>query len=149
MKPELELAAEIAAEYLASFDTHNVSDELGPEVLRGRLSKDLTEDGLPPLQVIRELNEDAREGLLNSAGGRFFGWVIGGSTPVSIAAEPARPRLPSSRKLPLAGSRKSLDYRKAHLTPLSPAARWRMSRRWPRPAIKYWPTKAGWSRNKA
>ena len=47
----------------------------------------MTDDGLPPLQVIDELAEDAKEGLLNSAGGRFFGWVIGGSIPVSIAAD--------------------------------------------------------------
>ena len=39
------------------------------------------------MQVIEELSADAREGLLNSAGGRFFGWVIGGGIPVSIAAD--------------------------------------------------------------
>lgn len=87
MNPELKRAAELAAEYIESFDHQKVSEEPDPEVLRDRLHKELTADGLPPLQVINELAEDARDGILNSAGGRFFGWVIGGGIPVSIAAD--------------------------------------------------------------
>ena len=87
MNPELKRAAELADAYINSFDTHKVSAEPDPEALRARLYKELTPDGLPPLQVIDDLAEDAKEGLLNSAGGRFFGWVIGGSIPVSIAAD--------------------------------------------------------------
>ncbi len=87
MNPELKRAAELAAEYIESFDHHKVSEEPDPEALRKRLYKELTDDGLPPLQVIDELAEDAREGLLNTGGGRFFGWVIGGGIPVSIAAD--------------------------------------------------------------
>jgi len=85
--PELKRAAELAAEYIESFDQQKVSEEVDPEALRNRLHKELTPDGLPPLQVIDELAQDARDGLLNSAGGRFFGWVIGGGIPVSIAAD--------------------------------------------------------------
>ena len=87
MKPELKRAAELAAEYIESFDHQKVSEEPDPQALRDRLCKELTSDGLPPLQVINELADDAREGLLNSAGGRFFGWVIGGGIPVSVAAD--------------------------------------------------------------
>ena len=87
MNPELKRAAELAAEYIESFDQQKVSEEVDPETLRDRLYKELTTDGLPPLQVINELSEDARDGLLNSANGRFFGWVIGGGIPVSIAAD--------------------------------------------------------------
>ena len=87
MNPELKRAAQLAAEYIESFDHQNVSDEPDPAVLRKKLSKELTADGLPPLQVIEELSEDAKEGLLNTGGGRFFGWVIGGGIPVSIAAD--------------------------------------------------------------
>ncbi len=87
MNPELKRAAEIAAQYIESFDHHNVSEQLDPQALRDRLHKELTAEGLPPLQVINELAEDAQDGLLNSAGGRFFGWVIGGGIPVSIAAD--------------------------------------------------------------
>ena len=87
VNPELKRAAELAAEYIESFDHDKVSEELGPETLRDRLHKELTDEGLPPLQVINELAEDARGGLLNTGGGRFFGWVIGGGIPVSIAAD--------------------------------------------------------------
>ena len=87
MNPELKRAAELAAAYIESFDTEKVSEEPDPDALRARLCKALTDDGLPPLQVIDELADDAKEGWLNSAGGRFFGWVIGGSIPVSIAAD--------------------------------------------------------------
>ncbi len=87
MNPELKRAAELAAEYIESFDHQKVSEEPDPKALRDRLSKELTSDGLPPLQVINELADDAKHGLLNSAGGRFFGWVIGGGIPVSIAAD--------------------------------------------------------------
>ncbi|MDX2416674.1 MAG: aminotransferase class V-fold PLP-dependent enzyme [Xanthomonadales bacterium] len=87
MNPELKRAAELAAEYIESLDHQKVSEELDPVALRDRLHKELTADGLPPLQVINELAEDAKDGLLNSAGGRFFGWVIGGGIPASIAAD--------------------------------------------------------------
>jgi len=87
MKPELERAAELASRYIESFDTQRVSTEPDPALLRARLHKELTDEGLPPVQVIEELSRDAADGLLNSAGGRFFGWVIGGGTPVSVAAD--------------------------------------------------------------
>ena len=87
MKPELKRAAELAAEYIDSLDRQKVSTETGPQTLRERLHKDLTANGLPPMQVIEELAEDARDGLLNSGNGRFFGWVIGGGIPVAIAAD--------------------------------------------------------------
>jgi len=87
VKPELKRAAELAAEYIDSLDRQKVSTETGPQALRERLHKDLTANGLPPMQVIEELAEDARDGLLNSGNGRFFGWVIGGGIPVAIAAD--------------------------------------------------------------
>ncbi|MCG6871924.1 MAG: aminotransferase class V-fold PLP-dependent enzyme [Gammaproteobacteria bacterium] len=87
MNPELERAASLAAQYLETLDSGKVSQELDADTIRASLQKDLTEEGLPPLQVIEELARDARGGLLNTASGRFFGWVIGGATPVSIAAD--------------------------------------------------------------
>ena len=87
MNPELKRAAELAAEYLDVLDQQKVSEEPDPQALRDKLHKELTDDGLPPLQVIEELADDARDGLLNSSNGRFFGWVIGGGVPVSVAAD--------------------------------------------------------------
>ena len=87
MKPELKRAAELAADYIESFERRKVSTAIDPQTLHEQLCKELTSAGLPPLQVIEELAEDVRDGLLHSGSGRFFGWVIGGGIPVSIAAD--------------------------------------------------------------
>jgi len=47
----------------------------------------LTEQGSDAVTVIDELVRDAAGGILGSAGGRFFGWVIGGSVPAALAAD--------------------------------------------------------------
>jgi glutamate/tyrosine decarboxylase-like PLP-dependent enzyme len=55
--------------------------------LRGRLSRPLPEDGAGAGEVIDDLVADAAGGILGSAGGRFFGWVIGGALPAALAAD--------------------------------------------------------------
>jgi glutamate/tyrosine decarboxylase-like PLP-dependent enzyme len=45
------------------------------------------EDGRSGSDVIRELAERADPGLMSMAGPRFFGWVLGGSDPVGVAAD--------------------------------------------------------------
>jgi glutamate/tyrosine decarboxylase-like PLP-dependent enzyme len=87
MHPDLKLAAGLAADYIESLDREPISIETGPEALRKRLSRELVAEGISAGQVIRELHDDALPGLLNSSGGRFFGWVIGGATPASIGAD--------------------------------------------------------------
>ena len=87
MHPELERAAQLATKYLQTLDDCRVDDALEPGKLRARLAKELTTEGVPSEQVIEELFGDAGAGLLNTTSGRFFGWVIGGALPVSIAAE--------------------------------------------------------------
>jgi glutamate/tyrosine decarboxylase-like PLP-dependent enzyme len=47
----------------------------------------LTDEGLPGEDVIRELIALAEPGLAAMTGPRFFGWVIGGSNPVGVAAD--------------------------------------------------------------
>ena len=37
--------------------------------------------------MIDELVQDVEGGLLGSAGGRFFGWVVGGAVPAAVAAD--------------------------------------------------------------
>jgi glutamate/tyrosine decarboxylase-like PLP-dependent enzyme len=55
--------------------------------LRKQLSKEMTADGMDPRQVVAELAGDVEGGILGSAGGRFFGWVVGGSLPAALAAD--------------------------------------------------------------
>ena len=52
MNPELQRAAELAAEYIELFDTQRVSKEPDPGALKAKLHKELTADDLPPQQVI-------------------------------------------------------------------------------------------------
>jgi glutamate/tyrosine decarboxylase-like PLP-dependent enzyme len=52
-----------------------------------RFAIDLSQDGLAPEQAIRELIDLASPGLAAMTGPRFFGWVIGGSNPVGVAAD--------------------------------------------------------------
>jgi len=51
------------------------------------LTKPFPETGQDAEQVIHELVHDADGGILGSSNGRFFGWVIGGTLPVALAAD--------------------------------------------------------------
>jgi len=55
--------------------------------LRRRLARPLSETGFPDEQVIDELVWDTDGGIMGSTSGRFFGWVIGGTLPVALAAD--------------------------------------------------------------
>ena len=83
----LSLAQQHALSFLNNLDRAPVGATVDLKTLRARLNKSLAESGLPPEQVITELVADVEGGLLGSASGRFFGWVIGGSLPVALAAD--------------------------------------------------------------
>lgn len=83
----LSLAQQHAFSFLNNLDRAPVGATLDLTTLRQRLNKPLADAGLSPEQVITELVDDVEGGLLGSAGGRFFGWVIGGSLPAALAAD--------------------------------------------------------------
>lgn len=83
----LSLAQHNALSFLKNLDRAPVAAAVEVQTLRQRLNKPLADSGLPPEQVITELVKDVEGGLLGSAGGRFFGWVIGGSLPAALAAD--------------------------------------------------------------
>jgi glutamate/tyrosine decarboxylase-like PLP-dependent enzyme len=85
--PALSRALDHATAYLDSLPDGPVGATASPEDLLARLSRPLADDGVDPLQVIDELARDAAPGLHRTAGGRFFGWVIGGSIPVALATD--------------------------------------------------------------
>jgi glutamate/tyrosine decarboxylase-like PLP-dependent enzyme len=85
--PALNKALNHALAYLESLDTDSVCATASLDELRGRLNRSLDEHGVPSEQVIDELVGDVEGGLLGSAGGRFFAWVMGGSLPASLAAD--------------------------------------------------------------
>jgi len=87
MHPQLARAAQIASDHVENHDTRPISLEPDPMALREALARALTEDGVDPEVVLDEFVRDAREGLLDTPSGRFFGWVIGGTLPVALAAD--------------------------------------------------------------
>jgi hypothetical protein len=83
----LEVAATHAANYLETLPHRPVAPKITLEELRIRLAKPLPETGMAPDKVIDELVRDIDDGILRSSSGRFFGWVIGGTLPVALAAD--------------------------------------------------------------
>ena len=83
----LSLAQQHAFSFLNNLDNAPVGATVDVQTLRQQLEKPLADSGLPPEQVITELVRDVSGGLLGSAGGRFFGWVIGGAVPAALAAD--------------------------------------------------------------
>src|SRR5437868_13547810 len=55
--------------------------------LRKNLSLSLDDSGQDPTEVINHLVKAVEGGIIDSAGPRFFGWVIGGSLPAALAAD--------------------------------------------------------------
>jgi len=86
-RPPLERALTHALDYLDNLETAPVGATSTLEELRVRLSKPLTDEGKDAADVIDDLVLDTAGGIIGSAGGRFFGWVIGGSTPAALAAD--------------------------------------------------------------
>ena len=73
--------------HLERLDDVSVAATLDADALRRRISRPLPDDGSPADKVIEELVRDVEGGLIGSAGGRFFGWVIGGVLPAALAAD--------------------------------------------------------------
>ncbi len=83
----LESALRHALAHLESLDAAPVAPTAPLEILRARLARPLTDDGAPPEQVIADLVADSAGGIMGSAGGRFYAWVVGGAVPAALAAD--------------------------------------------------------------
>jgi glutamate/tyrosine decarboxylase-like PLP-dependent enzyme len=55
--------------------------------LRAAFKVPLAENGRDPQQVIEALADAAEPGLMGNTGSNFFGWVMGASSPVGMAAD--------------------------------------------------------------
>jgi glutamate/tyrosine decarboxylase-like PLP-dependent enzyme len=83
----LEETAGIAADYLERIPDRPVGWSAGVDELRSSLGGPLPELPSDPRAVIDELAAAAEPGLVASPGGRYFGFVIGGTLPAALAAD--------------------------------------------------------------
>jgi glutamate/tyrosine decarboxylase-like PLP-dependent enzyme len=83
----LELTAGIAADFYESLPERAVFPAVDADELRNAFGGPLPEAPTDPRTVITELAAAADPGLIAEAGGRYFGFVIGGAVPASLAAD--------------------------------------------------------------
>jgi glutamate/tyrosine decarboxylase-like PLP-dependent enzyme len=76
-----------ALKYLTGTPEARVGAEVDAAEMRRRLGGPLPDKGEDPRAVLASLAETALPGLTRSTSGRFFGFVIGGSTPAALGAD--------------------------------------------------------------
>jgi glutamate/tyrosine decarboxylase-like PLP-dependent enzyme len=89
MPPDKLLArtSDLALEFLRGLPERPVGPAVSIEDLRAALGGDLPERGEDPITIIENLARGADPGLVAMAGPRYFGFVIGGNVPASLAAD--------------------------------------------------------------
>jgi glutamate/tyrosine decarboxylase-like PLP-dependent enzyme len=83
----LQDAVEHAQAWLGSLSDRPVRATAPVEALRAKLGVPLSERGEDPRTVLASLAREAAPGLVAMPGPRYFGFVIGGSYPVALAAD--------------------------------------------------------------
>ena len=83
----LESALAHSLAHLDSLDSAPVGAIATLASLRERLAKPLGDEGMQADAVIDALVADSAGGITGNAGGRFFGWVMGGALPAALAAD--------------------------------------------------------------
>jgi glutamate/tyrosine decarboxylase-like PLP-dependent enzyme len=83
----LRRTAEIAAHFVESLDERPIWPPATVDELRATLGVPLQDEPCDPLAVVEQLASAAEPGVVGMAGGRYFGFVIGGSLPAALAAD--------------------------------------------------------------
>jgi len=86
MNPLLNDAAVRASRYLAGLDDRPVQPGVEAVARLAELDEPLPEHAQPAGAVLQRLDELGSPATMANAGGRFFGFVVGGALPVSVAA---------------------------------------------------------------
>jgi len=87
MRQLLGRTAKLAADFLEGLDDRPVGARATKDALREALGGPLPEGPADPRAVVERLAEAADPGLVGMAGGRYFGFVIGGGVPAALAAD--------------------------------------------------------------
>jgi glutamate/tyrosine decarboxylase-like PLP-dependent enzyme len=85
--PLLKRAHDLAQAFLQSLPSRQVRPAASLQALRTALGGPLPDQGVDPSLVIETLAREADDGLVATAGPRYFGFVIGGSVPAALAAD--------------------------------------------------------------
>ena len=139
----LRRTAELAADFLDSLDDRPVFPRASVDELRDALGGPLADGPTDPQEVIEQLAAAADPGLVAMPSGRYFGFVIGGGLPASLAADwlasawdqnaglyvGGPVRRPSSRRSCATGSSTCSGCRPTRRSASSPARRWPASPR--------------------
>ena len=83
----LERVLEEATDFLDGLKDRRVAARTDVEGVANALRRPLPTEGADPLEVIEELIAGAEPGVVAMPSGRFFGWVIGGVLPATLAAD--------------------------------------------------------------
>jgi glutamate/tyrosine decarboxylase-like PLP-dependent enzyme len=83
----LKRATEIALEFLSGLPDRRVGPAASVDELRSSLGGPLPEQGEDPMKVLEHLARGADPGIVAMAGPRYFGFVIGGHLPATLAAD--------------------------------------------------------------
>jgi glutamate/tyrosine decarboxylase-like PLP-dependent enzyme len=79
--------AALAADYLETLDTRPIRPERGYREMLAALDASVPDGPSEPAAVVEELAQAADEGITAMGSGRYFGFVIGGALPASLAAD--------------------------------------------------------------
>src|SRR5215813_8096677 len=85
--PLLDRALAHARSWISSLDKRPVRPTASLDALTEAFGGELPEEGQDPAAVLDLLASAGEPGLMATAGPRFFGFVIGGSQPVALAAD--------------------------------------------------------------
>ena len=86
-EPAMRGAAQAALRHLAELPDAAVGATADAAALLEQLDVPLAAEGRDPAVVVDELVAAVAGGITRMNSGRFFGWVIGGSTPAGLAAD--------------------------------------------------------------